>query len=131
MCLTKLIGFRPNNTGYKIFIRSQYEQKNKENQYYITPLLNFRCEFNKWSEATPQKMFTEDDTAEYSSGFHIYNNLEDAKNSYFMDTGGLQRLAICEVEYEDFITGYGDGSNEGKNVEQIVAQRMKIIKEVK
>lgn len=61
-------------------------------------------------------------------GFHIFNNLEQAKASLWgRDSAGR---ALVEVEYDDVTaTGYGDGLA-GADTEIIVAQKMRIIRQI-
>lgn len=133
MCLTEIKKFKPNKYGYKIFYktvrhdgvveyRSCIEHKKWEEPYFL----------NTWYTATKIGIViyhtrpADDDV--YQAGFHIYNNREDAFNSdYLYNT---RKRVVCKVAYKDYITGLGDGSDSCDYSKQIVAQQMKIVKEI-
>lgn len=143
MCLSRFGKFKLNKYGYKVF-RKTVLANGKVNYYSCIEHKDYGKPYliNKWYTAIVTDLRTWDadfgdagDGETYDSGFHIYNSVDEAKHSryYLGRLWGDDELdrVVCKVEYKNFITGYGDGTHQGKNYKQIVAQKMRIVGEIK
>jgi len=127
MCLSYVKKIKANKYGYKWF------RTDLDNGNIRTPVERFECKIGQWLKAEPKTLFAmstfNNSATPYQSGFHIYNKLKEAKYSWINESG--QQRKLYRVLYRNYITGLGDGAYGGEKTEQIVAQKMKIINEVK
>lgn len=124
MCLDRIEKFKvTKNYGYKWLL--YYESKN----VYQSPINPGNTCYQRGKWYTAKKSYICSDGNEqipYEAGFHIYYNLEDAKQSYAADP----YRTLCKVKFKNYITGYGDGSGAGSSNKQIVAEQMLIVKQI-
>lgn len=112
--------------GYKWL----YKNTNDGGIYY-SPIYNSGMggfsEFGKWYVDNNRLPFIYTNSGvRYKPGFHVYLTKKDALKSELSNWFGC---VLVKVEFDDFITGLGDGMS-SKNSRQVVAQKIHLIKEV-
>lgn len=125
MCLSEIKWEGKNIPNFLLKKKTGYKYLDKYDKVYSAP---FRCtNFSIGKTVHSSKgriLMGRNDGKTYPAGFHIYKNINDAKDSAYYHNG-----VVVEVEYDD-IQCVGKNSHKDKGL-TIIARKMKVLREIK